>query len=239
MSAVVNGMSEKDKVMDKITKLLKLSEGTHSQDEAQTAMLKVQELLSTYNLTMSEVEKTTGKSERKNVLNEFAFSRTRMPWWWKNIAMVLAENFRCYVYLDSYYDDKIRERGHSIRFIGLEHDVVSCISTANFAIKVAEQCWKDYKSNITLYRTRGGRNRGAGIKNDYLKGFIQGLKLAFAEQVTTKDLIIVKDALVTREYAKLHLGKGQRSSHATARDTTAYDKGLSDGQSVRKDRYIE
>lgn len=54
-----------DKIVAKIEKLLRLSEGNANEAESTAAMNKAQELLAAYNLDMTAIEQASGKSEEK------------------------------------------------------------------------------------------------------------------------------------------------------------------------------
>lgn len=139
----------------------------------------------------------------------------------------------------SYDYSKVREKIYTMCFIGMEEDVSACISTIQFAIKVAESCWKAYKENGNVDTSRGyNGNKSAGVKNRYLQGFILGLEDSFKENVKEKGLMIVKDQLVTEEYAKMNFGKAAKSKIVSSNDMKAYSKGFQDGKMSKKDRYI-
>lgn len=235
---------EDAKVLDKITKLLALSEGTHSQEEAQSAMLKVQELLLTHNLSMGDVSGVTKKNTKKEVDDTVSdISRPRMPWWWRNIATVIGENFKCYIFFRSKYVPGKWEKVKHIGLIGLKEDVEVATLTIKFALRTAESChkaWKkEYAKTHDTHRGRGG-NSGSYMKNDYMLGFISGLKERFARQVTEKALVIVKDALVEKTYNVRKKKMGNISTNVSvSNNAAAYTQGHKDGLATKRGAYIE
>jgi len=75
-----------------------------------------------------------------------------------------------------------------------------------------------------------------GLKNDYLIGFLSGLKDKFKEQVASKGyaLVLVKDALVIREVDKKHLRKGASSRVVMDHSSDARDTGYRDGRAFNE-----
>ena len=226
-------------MINKIQKLLALSEGTHSQNEAHSAMMKVQELLLSNNLTMFDVQSYT-ETEEKNVAHIHTdITRARMPWWWKTIANVVAKNMKCFVYTSNNYDYDVHENVKTITLIGLDSDVEAATLTIKFAIRSADSCYNAFKKNSgPAYNRFRGKNIGSGMKNDYLRGFIAGLKQNFTNQVSTKALVLVKDALVIQEFAKLKPRKSITSKINRNGNNAAYGQGFSDGKGSKRDAYI-
>ena len=222
-----------EKIISRIQKLLALAEkGNNSPEEAYSAMLKAQELLLSNNLTMSEVQTFSSEVEKEVSHTHTDISRPRMPWWWKRLAMVVASNMRCFIYTNNRYDYEIREHRKSVTFIGLKDDVEAATLTLKFAIRSADSCYKAFK------KVHGASRGNSGLKNDYLTGFIAGLKQQFADQVTTKALILVKDALVVQEYSLQKLHKSSASKIRRNYNDAAREQGFKDGQGSKKDAYI-
>jgi len=231
-----------DKILDRIQKMLALSEGTHSQEEAQTAMLKVQEMLLTHGLTMGDVEgfqEQTKKKEKKVDHVGVGIRKPRMTWYWRSIGTIVADNLKCYLYINNVYDYDRHERVPEMKLIGLEQDVQVAIATIKFAISTAESCYKAWKKESDkVYRALYGKAQSSRIKNDYMIGFASGLKQKFAEQVTERALVLVKDALVDAEYAKLNIRTDSHSIRIGG-SNEAKIQGYHDGLNAKKDAYIQ
>lgn len=89
---------EKDKIINKIQKLLALA-SSKNENEAQTAMLMAQKLMAIHNIEMSQVE-TVGVDN--NVIEEQADVKSHKTKWKRWLANVIAINFRCETFLRGY-----------------------------------------------------------------------------------------------------------------------------------------
>lgn len=188
----------KEDILSKVKKLLAVAEGSNYEQEAQNAMLKAQEFMLKHNLTIEDIE---FKEDKKEVTDETAMQTSRMPWYWKNLMMVIGENFRCQPYIS-------KGRISRACFIGLKEDVKLVKEVFNYAVNTVEKCAKNYTEKYK----RPGFNI-SGVKNDYIQGFIIGLRDKFKEQVESKGfaLMLVKDDAVIQAIENKKLRKGQSS----------------------------
>lgn len=207
----------KEDVLSKVKKLLTVAEGSNYKQEAQNAMLKAQEFILKHNLTIEDIE---FKEDKKEVVDESAAESSRMSWYWKRIMVIIGDNFRCKAY-------RSKGRISKVCFIGLKEDVKIAKEIFNYAINTVETCAKNY----TAKYKRPGLNI-TGIKNDYIQGFINGLKDKFKEQVESKGfaLMLVKDDAVIERIEKKGLVKDHRSSHRINRDQEARQAGYQQGR---------
>lgn len=152
-------------IVKKIKKLLALSSSDNTH-EAESAMLKAQELLAKHNLQLSEIEEHKIRNAIEDVTN-ITFTKAK---WKGRLAKIIASNFRCEMYYKTY-------RNHKVTFLGLEEDVVICKVMTEYAI----ECIKKETNKIAkIYRERG--DSAKGIENDFALGFIGGLSKKFEEQ---------------------------------------------------------
>ena len=217
-------------VRDKVRKLLALAESDF-EHEAESAMLKAQELMALHGLSVESIESFDREPVRE-VGTERVGEAGRLSFWKKQLAVLIAENFRCHVYTDA--ED---QGGTVVRYftmIGLTEDVAIAAEVLDFALLYAQSSWNRFRSRIRT-PSRFATNR---VKEDYYAGFISGLREKFAEQVSEKGLIIVKDQLVDRAYSELNLTRGYVRSRGGAGSKHAYKTGHQDGKSMQKDRYL-
>jgi len=157
-------LEEKEKIIDKIKKLLKLAQGTNFEAESQKAMLLAQKLLAENGLEMEEIDSEGETREVENGKTGITVNTT----WKRRMAGLITENFRCQFYMNT------RGRTHYAVFLGFKEDVEIAKTIFQFALNVAEKganrCYRDFK--------RDGYNT-KGIHNDYLWGFYEGLKEKF------------------------------------------------------------
>lgn len=181
----------------KIQKLLALSKSSN-ENEAQNAMLKAQQLLIKYKLSIKDIEGYCRESIK--IENFDTEQRFRGKSWKANLAHIIADNFSCYFYFNVI--SNCRSRVNSICFYGKEEDVIIC----NIMFIYASKCI-NAEGDKLVRRMKQDRRRKyfKGIKDDYALGFIAGLKQRFNEQIrnnTEWGLVIQKDQVVIDEYEK-------------------------------------
>jgi len=212
---------QQETILTKVKKLLALAENNTSADESQNSFLKAQMLLLKHGLTMNDVAESD-ISNTKNVLNTSIDESSRMAWWKKSLANIISNNFRCKSFTS------FRTTNTRICIIGLEEDVNIATEIYNCAVRTIEHQSKMY---VKLNKKNG---KSAGLKNDFIIGWLKGLEDKFKKQVeSVKEygLILVKDALVVAEVEKMKLRTGQRSKITANRDENARSAGYRQGNS--------
>jgi len=212
---------QQESILTKVKKLLALAENNSSADESQNSFLKAQMLLLKHGLTMNDVAESD-ISNTKNVLNTSIDESSRMAWWKKQLAHIISNNFRCKSFT-SFRSVKTR-----ICIIGLEEDVAIATEIYNCAVRTIEHQSKLY---VKLNKKNG---KSAGLKNDFIIGWLKGLEDKFRVQVESckeYGLVLVKDALVVAEVEKMKLRTGQRSKITANRDADARNAGYKSGNS--------
>lgn len=206
-------MKTKEKMLEKIKELLNLGDSSrnNSDQEAQAAMLKAQELMAKYDISIEEVE---GEEEEVYAHEEcehkwdYAY---RIP-----LANVLGKNFRCMVYC----------RGKSVVFMGHASDAQICKATFEFAYKFIQ------RQGNAIYNKKYAMGRPTkGVFNSYAHGFIVGLNEAFDAQC--KALAIVTPQDVIDEFNNITKDWQTKKSKNIAQDVTNHEvwsEGRRDGK---------
>lgn len=211
-------MTDMNKMLEKVKKLLALAGNNPSEEEAQAAALKAQELIAQYNLDISEET----KEEVKYKLVEAVHSNNEG--YRKPLAVIIAENFRC----------KAIMVGNMVNFFGREADAEACASTYNYLYRVSH--------NIGLKLERQARKEGRstrGVANSYWRGFMYGLRKGLEAQSTALAIVVPQDVQdkFTEEYPDCRpSGGGMRD---TGTDFLAFGKGYADGKHSMGKRQIE
>lgn len=216
---------ENKRIADKIRKLFALASSGY-EAEAESAMLKAQQLLAEHGLTMSEI-KNDQYQQKQQIVEGAVESYSRPQWWVGHLAAVIAENFRCYSIYTKNYDKKI------LQFIGRENDVEIAREVFTFA------------ANFLKYQRSAIRQQYKGTAttqyvNEYTLGFIRGLQAKFKEQIDKGNwgLILVKDSeLVTyREQKSTKPGRKPKIQYG---DNGGYSEGYRDGKAFEVKKQIE
>ena len=216
-------MAISEKLLEKINNLFKLAEGNTNENEAQTALLMAQKLMAQNGIEQAEIHQIL---KPKEILKEDITELGRLSWWEKSLAVVIAKNFRCEIYIH-----KSKYRGATIVFLGLKDDVQLAKIVYNFASDAIERDMKNFTWRYKQNHITAGSM--AGIKNDYILGWIKGIESKYKEQVDQNGwgLVLVKDPLVQQEINKMHLRKGQSSAISRGHNDGAYSNGYQQGKS--------
>lgn len=133
---------------------------------------------------------------------------------------MIGDNFRCHAYTGI---------GRGIYFIGLEEDVEIAKEVYLYALNTMLCLAREYILREKTHHYRYNR----GLKNDYLNGFITGLRAKYKEQVESKGyaLALVKDELVVQAVKAKKFKKSLRSNLILGLSRSAYETGYKDGRS--------
>lgn len=192
----------KEKILDKIKKLLELGNTSKNtgEEEAKAAMLKAQELMAKYDISMEEAQ---GPQQE-----EYAHEACTHKWDYAyrvSLAQVLAKNFRCMIYM----------QGKQIVFMGHPLDAKICKETFEFAYTFI------MRKGSALYNKRYQMGlHTKGVFNSYAKGFIAGLKESF--DIQCKALVIVTPPDVIDEFNEFTKGCKEKT-HRMKSDRFDYD----------------
>ena len=206
---------EMEKKISKVRKLLALAT-SNVEAESMAAMMKAQELMSQYGITSSDIEADNGDKKNQEGVTETEIKRARFRWWMTQLALVVAKNTACYVYLGN--------NGTLMKFLGRESNSMLAKEIYAYAYKVMKY---------------GMSSRGytkAAQKNDYANGFLMALKKKFQENVSSKALVIVPDGEVVNAMDKLNCTQKKAGKITSGGDFEAFANGMDDGKNFDKDR---
>ena len=209
----------KESIIEKVRKALALAADNPNDNEAQNAMLLAQKLMAKHQLEMSEVEISVNNT--KEVKDDTAFSKSSLQWWIKQLAVIIGDNFRCNPYIGG-------GKTKTINFIGLKEDVEICKSVYQYAIKVIDHNVNQYMKDL---RKQGFPTKG--VRNDWIIGFMNGLRDKFKEQIEKEDwgLVLVKDDAVVEYTKNMKLRSGGRSKAVnTGGNNMAREAGYTTGK---------
>lgn len=212
---------KKEKILDRVKKLLELAKDNANENEADNAMLKAQEYMARHKISQSEVDTIIDKETEPNVIEEPFTLWSKTKWWERELASVIAWNFRCY------YVIYTRNSLTRLSFYGKDEDVWLAKEVYEFASWAIQYHSKQYMKE----RDVADRTIKTGLKNAYMKGFINGLNARYKKQVAENEwaLVLVKDAIVEKKWTDRDLKKVKNKSNASF---------LNDAQ-ARKDGYDE
>ena len=213
---------EQQRTIRRAQKLLRLAAGTTSEEEAESAQLKVQELLAEYNLSMSDIPVDDYRAQVECDEHVIEILPGNPPRWVSQLATCI---------INIYDIDCIRSRtlqhdrtyDYTYSFIGVDPEVT--IGSQSF---------------VTVYRHLVLKKKLPGYTKkkmeDYCLGFVAGLysKLHAQKeaQKTTENctaLAVVRKDMIAKYMADKYAGAVRSHQRRVHVDSEAYNNGAIDG----------
>lgn len=214
---------KKEKAIELISKLLKTaSDKGATENEAMTAALRAQELMAKYDVNIVDVEEDTTKDE----ITTSEFNTGTGNKWKYSLAMVIADNFCCKVYV---------KNTSIIVFYGYKKNSDVACEVFKFLYNVGNRL----ADRHYFERYNNGLNT-KGVKNSFLVGYVMGIKSVLEKQC--RALMIVTPEEVKEEYKKHVQNMNMKKKNASTRynsNSKSYDDGYKRGRETAQSRYIE
>ena len=211
-----------EKIIERVKKLLSLANSNNA-NESESAMLKAQELMAKYKLSIKDVDVKEKNNEVVDVVSDFEY--TIRSQWKGTVALVIAENFGCDVYAHVVYKNG-RKNKLKVCFIGEEENVEIVKIVYEYALKVCDERIKKIQKD---YKKKGLST--TGIPQSYGIGFATGLKAKYSEQLKTNQdwgLVVVKSKDVIEYTKNKNLSKS--NARTRYRENEHYSSGYTDGK---------
>lgn len=199
---------EKQKVIEKVKKILALAENNPNENEAIAAALKAQKLMAQFHIN----EKELGSEVTENNIDRIISSVGGKTQRWKvQLAQVLAKNFRCRIYLI----------GSQVVFYGYEEDIKICSEVFQSMYKIGVKL-----SDKLKRETRKETGTAKGIRNTFCYGFVMGIKSELEKQCTALMIVVPKEVNESFENATAGFSK-KKTSLTISNDRSVYEKRFS------------
>lgn len=221
-----------EQIVEKIKKLLALANSSN-ENEAQTAAKMAQQLLTKYNLTMSQVD----KAELMFEVDSETENRQRTSSSWGYTQSILRKFFFVEIVSSRSqgFDLKAMKRRSVIthHFIGKRHNIEIAKYVKEFLERTFSNLFEDYRKR-TGAPLKSRKSFYAGVYkglHDQLKGVKE-----YVEQET--GLVVVEDAEV-QKFINETLGKTKEVANKNdIQDFSAYRTGTEEGKKVRLSRAL-
>lgn len=211
-----------ENIVKKIQKLLEMAErGT--ENEKQVALIKAQKLMLDYHIEDAELHGYD--TTNKKVVKKYSNTVNCYASWAMKLSMLITKNFRCH----PTYITVQHSKGKVIHCViyGFEEDVEICFEVFE---KAHQYIKKGSKSLINwCYRCNKPIK---GVKEDYCRGFLDGLEEGFHQQILGNQkyaVMVVVPKEVKEETSKLGSKKFAIRLVMQAHDLTAQQIGYQDG----------
>lgn len=225
-------MSKKsaDKLKETIQKLLiKSGDSGATLAEKDEAYLLAQRLMLKHNIEEDELyEKTHEQKRLEEIYHKPATDYMRLNFWHRGLARIISKNFKCLYYIDMWQGDYSSTDSNKsrIKMFGVRGDVEIAVQVYEDAFKAIEVYSKEYiegRKDVT-------KNRKTAVKNDFISGYLEGLKSKFEDQVAKYQLVITVSALVTKENDDMGFSTARAATRLTAHDQHAKAQGYVKGR---------
>ncbi len=234
-------ITDKDKIIEKIKKMLALSKSAN-EHEAALAASKAKEMLDNHNLEMAEIDEADIEVDKYSILddrynkNETEREEHRekghnWPVWKRRLVGAIANNMDLGFYIGVTYKKSYTK----MMLVGTKTDVQVAEYLLIYLVRQIKTLTRKYAKDS------GINNRLEYYKNSYRLGIIRTLENRFIEMKHTshikmeststgKDLVVVKNGAIEKELSKLDFSKFR--SRSSIINTDAYGKGQSDGKDI-------
>lgn len=211
-------------IIERIKKLLALSKGNTNTAEATAAALKAQKLIAEY-----DVSKFDLYGEEADEITEVESSNVRGNPWARRLAHVIANNFRCRIYINvtnagyDFWTGK-KDVTEGIVFMGYETDAEAARVTFDRLFEIGNKL-----AGAEVRRIRNLYGTASGVKNSYLMGYVKGIEDELEKQCVA--LVLVRPKAVD-DYADERTA-GFTTSRRTvrgARRGASFDSGRTAGR---------
>ncbi len=217
-------MESREKILEKIEKLLALAGNNPSENEAISAALKAQELMAKYNIELAEIQ---GEPETQKIVEETYTPKANCHYvrkWRYTLSNIIAKNFCCKTY--SINRD-------AIAFYGYEKDAKIAVEVFKFLFETGNKL-----ANRYYLKCKKEGKETKGVLNTYLAGFCDGIKEVLDKQCTALMIVIPKE--VEEAYSEHSKGFKHFSANLViSSDGRAYSEGKVDGKATATARGIE
>ena len=211
-----------DKIIEKIKKLLALSNNNPNENEALAAALKAQELMAKYNI---DLEQARDSVELREIAQE-VYSQTgkhEMRKWKYGLSKIVADNFRCKVFCI----------GTDIVFYGYKEDAKIALQVFAYLYEVGNRLALRYYN-----KCRKESRPTKGVMNTYLMGFKKGISSVLEKGCTA--LMIITPQEVSDSFNELVKGcRPKKCKVSVNKNDEAYEVGKTDGKNVASARELE
>jgi hypothetical protein len=173
--------NKQERIIDKIRKVLELSKNNPSQEEAKSAALTAQKLMAQYHISMEDVEDMGNVED----IDEVCINVPKGSKWKYFLANVISRNFRC----KHYWYGKME-----VAFYGYKTDAEIAAKTFEYLFETGNRLANNYYNRARRDALQWeGTFYGKGIKNNFLSGYINGIKESLERQCTALMIVVPKE----------------------------------------------
>ena len=196
----VKAMRTREQIVERIQKLLRLSEDGCNENEARLALMRAQELLMKHNIAQDELGDVSEVIEVEGLP-----ACGRVPRWKYWLADVIADNFRCSTLrnIKRWVENGRSKSSRNIVFVGEPVDAKIAASVYMKALSYADTFCTYYlrKTAILTLDRNLTRSEAKSMSTSWRMGFVRGLSKQFCEQVIANNWeLVIQTPRIVVEY---------------------------------------
>lgn len=212
---------KREKLVEKIKKMMALAENNPSEEEALSAALQAHKLMAKYNIHEDEVTLEEVKDDIVSIFSEQKYGCHLMAWR-KQLGAIVAKAFRCKCYIS----------GQDVVFRGYRDDAQLALDVYLMLYNVGNKLGtKAYLEQLEETGT------GKGAYNSVTTGFMYGVQDAFNAQCTA--LMIITPKEVEEDWEQFSAGFRTVNPRKNRINKELFNKGYEEGKQAVKSRAIE
>ena len=212
---------KREKMIEKIKKMMALAENNPSEEEALSAALQAHKLMMKYNIHESEVTLEEVKEDIVSIFSEQKHNSS-LHKWRKQLGVIVAKAFRCKCYIS----------GKDVVFRGYKDDAQLALDVYLMLYTVGDRLGsKAYTEQLSE------TGSGKGAYNSFVVGFLYGVRDAFDEQCTA--LMVITPKEVEEDWENFSANMKTSKTSFAAVDRELYNKGYAEGKQAVKSRAVE
>ncbi len=206
-------MKSTDNIDAKIKKLLALSQSSNP-NEAQAALLKAQDLMLKYNLSIDY------ETDTPEIITDYLTIKHEK--YHIQMTLIIADNFRTRTWTGR---DKIY-------FIGYREDVTASKSCLDYLTNESYQCFSQYIYVNEASESINSKSYSKYLYRQWMEGFVSGIRDAFNERKNNPEyeLMLITPTEVLIEYNKLPLRSGREIRRTQIYKQETFDAGYNEGK---------
>lgn len=212
---------KREKMVEKIKKMMALAENNPSEEEALAAALQAHKLMAKYNIHEDEVTLEEVKEDIVSIFSEQKHNCHLMAWR-KQLGAIVAKAFRCKCYIS----------GQDVVFRGYKDDAQLALDVYLMLYKVGDKL-----GSAAYFQQLEETGTGKGAYNSVTTGFMFGVQDAFNAQCTA--LMIITPKEVEEDWEQFSAGFRTVNPRKNRINKELFNKGYEEGKQAVKSRAIE
>lgn len=230
-------MDKQERLIERIRKLLALAGNNPSEEEAHAALAHAQTLAAREGLALEDIEAAAPPEPGEAELHR---GTRAPPWWHRDIAAIVARNFRCQA-----ISRRLRHNWTATVLVGMPQDLEVATYVWSTARRMAGQQARAYIASRSEEAQAGGlfwsSKLSRRLRNDYLAGWVSGLEQAFRRNVEAEDLapMLIRDPAIDQLLEQRGTGKARPPSVTRAGSAQAFRRGQEEGRAFQAAERVE